>query len=108
MSRILKGEKVPWLFREVRAGGYTLGRMRRSEHPARAAPELGMCQRSKVPASPQQKAYSIQAAPGDSPDRQALGKSSSPQHTQDNFARSAFKTRISAQEDKCAFKLSLV
>lgn len=50
--------------------GYTLCRMRRSEHPARATPKLGMCQRSKVPASSQQKAYSIQAARGDSPERQ--------------------------------------
>lgn len=36
------------------------------------------------------------------------GKSSSPQHTQDNFARDAFKTHISAQECNRAFKFALV
>lgn len=101
VCRTHRGEKLLWV--DAFWAGCGTPNM-----PTQATAELGMHQRCNVPASPQQKACSIQAFRGDSPERHALGNNFSPQNTEDTFARDAFKTHISAQEYNCALKFILV
>lgn len=101
VCRTHRGEKLLWLMH--------LGQdVALQTCQPRLHPSWGCIRGAMLPASPQQKACSIQAFRGDSPERHALGNNFSPQNTEDTFARDAFKTHISAQEYNCALKFILV